>query len=122
LKLFKNNAEFDGPCYDHGMILADGEWVIWILILLAIMVGIDRLRGQKPGFRWSNYEPPPPRPRTPPPPKPSPPIDGPGKFRIEGVDRATKMDTVWHVDAASEGNARAKAELEGIIVTRVDRV
>jgi len=48
-------------------------------------------------------------------------VDGPGHFTIVGVDRATKMDTTWHCDAASEANARAKADLEGILVTGIKR-
>ncbi|HEX4123879.1 MAG TPA: hypothetical protein VHY37_04070 [Tepidisphaeraceae bacterium] len=47
--------------------------------------------------------------------------DGPGRFLVKGVDRDSRMDTAWHVHAESEANARAKAELEGIIVTRVER-
>jgi hypothetical protein len=49
-------------------------------------------------------------------------LDGPGRFRIVGVDRATKMDTTWFCEAQSIGNAQAKAELEGIVVTAIDRV
>jgi hypothetical protein len=45
--------------------------------------------------------------------------DGPGTYHIVGVDRHTKMDTEWRVEAASRENARVKAELEGIIVTSV---
>ena len=48
-----------------------------------------------------------------------PPIDGPGMYRVEGVDRATKMDTTLHVHASSAANAKAKAELDGVIVTDV---
>jgi hypothetical protein len=59
-------------------------------------------------------------PAAPPPPLP-PSASGPGKFIIYGVDRATKMDTIWHAGADSEANARVKADLEGIAVTRVDR-
>jgi hypothetical protein len=52
----------------------------------------------------------------------APAADGPGTFRVIGVDRATKMDTAWTIAADSEANARAKADLEGIVVTRVERV
>jgi hypothetical protein len=41
---------------------------------------------------------------------------GPGRFKITGVDRQSKMDTTWHCAADSEANARVKAELEGIVV------
>jgi hypothetical protein len=46
---------------------------------------------------------------------------GPGRFRVIGVDRESRMDTTWHCQAESEANARVKAELEGIIVTAVER-
>jgi len=48
-------------------------------------------------------------------------VDEPGMFCVEGVDKATKMDTTWRCRAGSEANARIKAELEGIIVTRITR-
>ena len=47
--------------------------------------------------------------------------DGPGKFRIRGVDRKTRMDTTWYCEAESAENARVKGELEGIVVTAVER-
>jgi len=47
---------------------------------------------------------------------------GPGRYRVVGVDRATKLDTTWHVEADSVANARVKAELEGIVVTGIERV
>lgn len=48
--------------------------------------------------------------------------NGPGLFKVTGVDRASKMDTTWNVEAMSVANAKAKAELEGIVVTEVKRV
>jgi hypothetical protein len=48
--------------------------------------------------------------------------DGPGTYRIIGVDRATREDKDITVQAASSENARVKAELDGIIVTEVHRV
>lgn len=47
---------------------------------------------------------------------------GPGRFKVSGVERATKKDTVWYCEADSAANAQVKAELEGIIVTAVERV
>lgn len=47
---------------------------------------------------------------------------GPGRYRISGVDRESKMETTWQCEAQSEANARAKAELEGIVVTLIERV
>jgi hypothetical protein len=44
---------------------------------------------------------------------------GPGMYEIIGVDRKTKMDTTWFVQAISKANALAKAELEGILVTDI---
>jgi hypothetical protein len=49
----------------------------------------------------------------------SPPTDGPGKYRVEGVDRKTEMDTTLHVHADSAANAKVKAELQDIVVTAV---
>lgn len=43
----------------------------------------------------------------------------PGRFRVSGVDRESRLDTTWYCDADSEANAKVKAELEGIIVTSV---
>ena len=83
----------------------NGEWVLGLLVLIGIMVAYDRLRGRKPGFKLSNYNP----------------EQQPGKFKVSGVDRKTKRDCVWYCQAASAENAKAKAELEGIVVTRVDR-
>ena len=54
---------------------------------------------------------------------PSSPLIGiQGKYEVFGVDRQSKLDTSWVVTASSEANARVKAELEGIIVTAVNRV
>ena len=43
------------------------------------------------------------------------------RYKIVGVDRETKMDTVFRCYADSDHNARVKGELEGIIVTGVER-
>jgi hypothetical protein len=51
----------------------------------------------------------------------SPPTDGPGRYRINGVNRATKQDATVEVDADSAANAKVKAELDGIIVTSVTK-
>jgi hypothetical protein len=48
--------------------------------------------------------------------------DGPGSYRVIGVDRATREDKDITIEAASSDNARVKAELEGIVVTEVRRV
>lgn len=45
---------------------------------------------------------------------------GPGKYKVSGVDRQTKLDVTAYYDAASPGNAKAKAELDGIVVTEVE--
>ena len=41
------------------------------------------------------------------------------KFEVCGVDRDTKMEVVDFIWAASEANARAKAEIDGVVVTSV---
>jgi hypothetical protein len=43
-----------------------------------------------------------------------------GNFKIVGVDRETKMDVTTYVSADNSANAKVKAELEGIIVTKVE--
>jgi hypothetical protein len=45
---------------------------------------------------------------------------GPGKYRVGGVDRESKMDTWIVVNAESATNAKVKGELEGIVVTKVE--
>jgi uncharacterized membrane protein len=49
-------------------------------------------------------------------------IDGPGKFRVMGVDQTSGLDVTDHITADSQANAKVKAELRGIVVTRIDRV
>jgi hypothetical protein len=48
--------------------------------------------------------------------------DGPGRYRVSGVDRESKMDTSLVLRADSAANAKVKAELEGVIVTAVEFV
>jgi hypothetical protein len=48
------------------------------------------------------------------------PFEGPGVYRVNGVDRDSRMDVTEHYQADSPANARAKAELDGIVVTRVE--
>ena len=45
--------------------------------------------------------------------------DGPGRYRIVGVDKTTRADRELTLEAASRANAHVKAELEGVIVTSV---
>ena len=44
---------------------------------------------------------------------------GPATYRISGGDKETGFDVVEYVRAESEANARAKAELRGVVVTNV---
>lgn len=48
-------------------------------------------------------------------------LSHPGKFKVFGVDRNSKLDVVDFFDAGSADNAKAKAELMGIVVTRIER-
>jgi hypothetical protein len=52
----------------------------------------------------------------------SPPTDGPGRYRVQGVDRNTKSDITRDIPADTLANAKVKAELDGIIVTSVDKI
>src|SRR5947208_1612474 len=47
--------------------------------------------------------------------------DGPGRYRVTGVDKSTRADRELTVEAASRANAQVKAELEGILVTAVTK-
>jgi hypothetical protein len=49
-------------------------------------------------------------------------LSGPGRYRIFGVDRDSEMDTEIVVEAQTEANAKAKAELRGICVTDIKRL
>lgn len=51
----------------------------------------------------------------------SPPTDGPGRYRIKGVDRNKKNDVIRDIEADSAANAKIKAELDGIIVTSITK-
>ncbi|QOV89744.1 hypothetical protein [Humisphaera borealis] len=51
----------------------------------------------------------------------TPTIKGPGRFRVSGVTRTTQADAEILVEAASESNARVKAELKGMVVTAIER-
>jgi hypothetical protein len=46
---------------------------------------------------------------------------GPGRFKVTGVHKDTRQDMTWYCEADSAENAKVKAELEGIIVTRIER-
>jgi hypothetical protein len=52
----------------------------------------------------------------------SPPIDGPGRYRIQGVSEASKEDVAIDVEADSQANAKVKAELDGIVVTAIEKI
>ena len=43
-----------------------------------------------------------------------------GRYKVRGVDRASKMDTSMVVTADSAENTKVKGELEGIVVTKVE--
>src|SRR5687768_6406531 len=48
--------------------------------------------------------------------------DGPGNYKVRGVHKDTRADTERTIQADSRANAQVKAELEGIVVTAVDKV
>lgn len=43
------------------------------------------------------------------------------RYRIDGIDKESKMETTGFYEASTEANARAKAELDGILVTACTR-
>ena len=48
--------------------------------------------------------------------------DGPGDYIVRGVHKDTRADTERTIQAESRANAMVKAELEGIVVTSIDKV
>lgn len=44
------------------------------------------------------------------------------KYRIAGIDRASKLETTGYYEASTEANARAKAELDGVLITECEEV
>ena len=48
--------------------------------------------------------------------------EGPGRYRVAGVDKNTRADREEVIQADSRANAQVKAELDGIIVTAVNRI
>jgi hypothetical protein len=48
--------------------------------------------------------------------------DGAGRYRICGVERETEKDQQVMIEADSRANALVKAELRGIVVTRIEKL
>jgi len=48
--------------------------------------------------------------------------DGPGRFKIVGIERETHDDVEMFIEAATPANAKTKAELTGLVVTEVVRL
>ena len=46
----------------------------------------------------------------------------PGRFKVWGVMRETEEEVEWEIDAKLRANAVAKAELRGMVVTKVERL
>ncbi len=92
------------------------EWLC-ILVVLAAMAGVGVLviylvsRPRPPAGMSSGF-----------PVAPSSFPAGPAEYKVYGVDRQTRMDRVWTCMADSPENARVKGDLEGIVVTRVERI
>ena len=87
------------------------EIVGFIVFLIVIGVLLDMARGKKPEFKLyhkQQLEP-----------WDQPPISRPSRYRIDGIDKQTSMDTTWYCHANSPENAKIKAELQGIIVSNV---
>ena len=84
------------------------EWICILAfmgIIVAVAVVAILARGRRPAPHGSPVGPP----------------SGPGKFKVAGVRRDSRQDVVWFCEADSPANAQVKAELEGIIVTAVER-
>ncbi len=48
--------------------------------------------------------------------------DGPGRYRVEGVHKQTKMDISKYIQADSAANAKVNAELDGMVVTSIKKI
>jgi hypothetical protein len=48
------------------------------------------------------------------------PKSGPTRYRIVGVDKASRMEVTDVITATTPDNAKAKAELDGVLVTSVE--
>lgn len=48
--------------------------------------------------------------------------DGPGRFRVTGVNKDSREDALVEVNASSPANAKVKCELDGMVVTGVERI
>jgi hypothetical protein len=48
--------------------------------------------------------------------------NGAGRFRVSGVDRASRMETTEFIDADSPERARIKVDLKGVEVATIERV
>lgn len=97
-------------------------WVLWMVIKYAVRAGTRRNdppadAGIDPKRTYPTTSAPRPSAGTTYSPITQRPV---GQYRVRGVDRATKMDTTWVCTAESPENAKAKGELEGILVTSVE--
>ena len=86
--------------------------ILFLLILLAIPAALVLLvlRGKPPRRERPAF-----------PVVPTAEADGPGRYRVVGVDKNTRADREISIEAASRANAQVKAELEGMIVTSVTK-
>jgi hypothetical protein len=68
----------------------------------------------------------PPKPKKTRPPRRAFPVelleDGAGRYQIFGVERETEKDQQFTVEADSRANALVKAELRGVVVTRIEKL
>jgi type II secretory pathway component PulF len=48
--------------------------------------------------------------------------DDPGLYRVGGVLRETEQEVEWQIEAQTRANAVAKAELRGLVVTKVEKI
>ena len=94
--------------------------LIWWLVVFGIIVGIAIWvisTGIRSGMRRSRADM-----TTSVPPSVVTIPAGPGRFRITGVNRESRMDCVQIYEAIGPDNAKVKAELDGMVVTRIERV
>ena len=84
--------------------------VLLVLLCVAAAVIVLLVRGKSPRRVQAAF-----------PVVPTAEADGPGTYRVVGVDKNTRADREMTVDAASRANAQLKAELDGIIVTAVTK-
>ncbi len=102
ISIAKRRGHENYPAIKTCALLAILLWPLWFVAMIWAYTGPDRSKLAGAGPRGFPVQ-----------------TDGPGMYRVIGVDRQTQADAVRTVEAASRENARVKAELAGLVVTEI---